>query len=352
MTKKRSLFSLLLLAALSTLILSACASTTSSTDSTTGKSDSTAKKPIIVKLSHCTSVESPKGLASQYFADLVNERSEGRIEVQVFPSSQLYGDAEEVQAVLANNAQIIVPSITKLVSMDPSFQVVDLPFLFKSTKGAYLFWQTDAAQALLHKLEPKNLVGMAAWSGAPINIIGRKVYKSADDIKGEKIRVPAGEVTNDVLAALGASGTTVAFSELYTSMQQGLVDGCLSSINNFDTEKIYEVAKGLTYLDMQQIAYIPLTNTTFWNSLAAEDQQLLTECMNEATEYEWQLVDQKQEASLQVLKDAKVEVYQFTEADKENWLNTYFSGVYEKWVPIIGEDLVNAAKESNEQAAQ
>lgn len=310
-----------------------------------GASSEKGTKKIVVKLSYCTSPETPKGKAATKFAELVHKKAGDRIDVQVFPSSQLYGDKEELQALMANNAQIIVPSITKLVAMNPSYQVVDLPFLFRNDQAVYKFWDGKGGQTLLRKLEKQGLLGLAAWNNAPINIIGKKFFKTPQDFKGVKVRIPAGQVTTDVFGALGAGATTIPFSEVYTSLQQGVTDAAISSVNNFDTEKYYEVTKFLSIIDLQRIEYIALTNTTFWNGLSEDIKKILSECMNEAAKYERDISDDLNKHSLQVMKSKGVQVYVMSDKEKKA-LEELFVPVYKKWTPRIGEDLVALAREA------
>lgn len=304
-----------------------------------------APEKIVVKLSHVTSPESPKGKAAQKFAELIKERTNGRVEVQVFPSSQLYGDKEEMQALMANNVQIVVPSITKLVSMSPKYQVVDLPFLFPSEKAAYKFWDGEGGQKLLHELENQGIVGLAPWNNAYINIIGKKFFKTPDDFKGAKIRIPAGQVTTDVFTALGAGPSTIPFSEVYTSLQQGVVDAAITSLNNFDNEKHYEVAKYITILNLQRIEYIALTNKKFWDSLPEDIRKTMQETMNEVAKYERELSEQLNAQSLQKMKEAGTQVYQLSPEEMAKF-EELFKPVYEKWSPVIGNDLVTLAQEA------
>ncbi|MEL7565392.1 MAG: DctP family TRAP transporter solute-binding subunit [Dehalobacterium sp.] len=346
METKKIVLWILVLAFLYSIFVAGCGEKTETEKNS--NSTTTEEKPvqkIVIKLSHCTAPESPKGKASEKFAELIKEKAGDRIEVQIFPSSQLYGDKEEMQALMANNAQIIVPSITKLVAMDPSFQVVDLPFLFPNDEAVYKFWDGEGGKYLLNKLEKQGIIGLAAWNNAPINIIGKKIYKSPADLKGVKVRIPAGQVTTDVFSALGAGASTIPFAEVYTSLQQGVVDSAISSVNNFDTEKYYEVVKYLTIFDLQRIEYIALTNTKFWNSVPEDLKLIIQEAMNEAAQYERKIASDLNKESLEKMKQAGVEVYECTSEDKKAF-EELFKAIYDKWLPVIGEDLVNLAREA------
>lgn len=329
----------------SLIFVAGCGGDKEAAQGTDGSKEKPAEK-IVIKLSHCTAPDSPKGKASEKFAELMKEKAGDRVEVQVFPSSQLYGDKEEMQALLANNAQIIVPSITKLVAMDPSYQVVDLPFLFADDESVYKFWDGEGGKLLLTELEKQGLLGLAPWNNAPINIIGSKFYKSPPDLKGVKVRIPAGQVTTDVFSALGAGASTIPFAEVYTSLQQGVVDAAISSVNNFDTEKYYEVAKYLTVFDLQRIEYIALTNTKFWNSVPEDLKLIIQEAMNETALYEREIADTLNKESLERMKQAGVQIHECTTEEKKAF-EALFKPIYEKWVPTIGEDLVNLAREAS-----
>ena len=320
-----------------------CGCSDSSDNGATNKKE----EKVVLKLSYVTSPESVKGVAAKKFAELIKEKAGGRIDVQVYPSAQLYGDKEELQALMANNVQIIVPSITKLVSMDPSYQFVDLPFLFNDDESVFRFWDGEGGKLLLGKLEDRGIIGLGSWSNAPINIIGNKLIKTPGDLKGMKIRIPAGQVTTDVLSAFGAGGATIPFSEVYTSLQQGVVDAALSSVNNFEKEKFYEVSNKLTLIDMQRLEYIVLTNKQFWNSLPSDLRAVVKEAMQGACDYERSIAKKLNSDSLEVMKKSGVDVYKITMQEREKFSEALKS-VYDKWVPVVGSDVVKLAQKANQ----
>ena len=311
-----------------------------------GKNQSkTGTDKVILKMSYVTSPETVKGMAAKKFAEILESKAKGRIEIQLFPSAQLYGDKEEIQALMANNVQIIVPSITKLVSMDPAYQLVDLPFLFNNDEEVFDFWDGEGGKLLLGKLEKRGIIGLASWSNAPINIIGNKLIKTPDDLKGVKVRIPAGQVTTDVLSAFGAGGATIPFSEVYTSLQQGVVDAALSSVNNFEKEKFYEVAKHLSLIDIQRLEYIVLTNKQFWDKLPSDLKIIINESMKEASSYERKIAKQLNDDSLEIMKNVGIEIYKLTK-DEKKMFSDVLGTVYEKWEPVIGKDIVNLARKN------
>lgn len=300
---------------------------------------------IVVKFTHVVAESTPKGQAALKFKEVLEEKSGGLFEVQVYPSSQLYGDKEEQEQLLANNVQFIAPSVTKLVTLNPSFQLVDLPFLFKDKAQVYRFFDGEAGQELLQSLEPHGILGMAWWANGFKHFTNSKrPLTSPEDFKGLKFRTQSGGVLDEQFKALGAGSQTLAFSEVYQALANGTVDGQENTFNNIDTQKYVEVQKYLTISNHGRLDYVVLTNTTFWNSLTAEQQEMVREAIEEATAYERQLADELDENSFNNIKNSgKIEIYELTDEDRAKFVEA-LQPLYDKYGPEIGEDIIEAAR--------
>lgn len=311
----------------------------------------TAEK-IEIKFSHVVAPTTPKGLAAQKFADLVAEKSNGRIEVKVYPSSQLYGDKDELEALQTNNIQMIAPSAGKMVALDPRFQLPDIPFLFKNEQASNKFWDGPGGQQLFDGLETNGIKGLASWPNGMRNWInGKRQIKSVADLKGLKLRIPSGGVLTELHEELGAGAVGIPFAEVYTALQQGTIDGTVASIDNIKTERYYEVIKNLTIADINSLNYVVLTNVKFWDGLTDDDQALLGEALKEATDYERELSLEMNsfERGTEMEKmfiEANVEIAELTEDEKKAFREA-LQGVYDKYTPIIGADLMKLAEEAN-----
>ncbi len=303
------------------------------------------QEKIVVKFTHVVAESTPKGQAALKFAEVLEEKSGGLFEVQVYPSSQLYGDKEEQEQLLANNVQFIAPSVTKLVTLNPAFQLVDMPFLFKDRAQAYRFFDGEAGQDLLHSLEPHGILGLAWWANGFKHFTNSKrPLKAPEDFKGLKFRTQSGGVLDEQFKALGAGSQTLAFSEVYQALQNGTVDGQENTFNNIDTQKYVEVQKYLTISNHGRLDYVVLTNTTFWNSLTEEQQQMIREAMAEATEYERQLADELDQESFENIKNSgKVEIYELTDEDRAKFIEA-LQPLYDKYGPEIGQKYIDAAR--------
>ncbi|SHJ04887.1 TRAP transporter substrate-binding protein [Desulfofundulus thermosubterraneus] len=340
MRKRNYLFSLLALLTLFTLLLAGCG----------GKKEAAqnqSSEKIVAKFSHVAAPGTPKGLAAQKFADLVKERTNGRVEIQVFPSSQLYGDKDEFEALQANNVQFIAPSAGKLISFDQRFQIGDMPFLFKDNQGAARFWDSETGKKLLQSLESQGMVGLTAWpNGMRQFMNSKKELKTPGDFKGLKFRIPAGGVLVDIFQALGAGTANIPFSEVYTALQQKVVDGTIATFDNIENEKYAEVLNYLTVANVNNLSYIVIVNKQFWDSLPPDIRETVEQCLKEATEYERQLADQLDQESMAKLKQ-KIKVHELTPEERQAFVEA-MQPVWAKYEPIIGKDLFEEAKRLNQ----
>jgi len=312
-----------------------------------------AEKKIEIKFSHVAGPETPKGLAAQKFADLAAEKTNGRVEVKVYPSSQLYGDKDELEALQVNNIQMIAPSAGKMVAIDPRFQLPDLPFLFHDEAASNRFWDGPGGQELFAGLESNGIIGLASWpNGMRQWINGKREIHTPADMKGLKFRIPSGGVLTKMHELLGAGAVGIAFGEVYTALQQGTIDGTVASIDNIKTERYYETIKELTIANINSLNYVVLVNADFWKGLPDDVRTSLEEALAEATEYERQLSLEKNslEAGSEVgdlFAEANVNVTELTVEQKEAFKDA-LQALYDEYVPVIGEDLIKLAEEANQ----
>ena len=301
-----------------------------------------------VRFTHVVAESTPKGKAVLKFKELVEEKSNGKIEVLVFPASQLYGDKEELEQLMANNVQFIAPSVTKLVGFEPAFQIVDMPFLFNDDQAAYDFYDGPAGQKLMRSLEPQGMLGLAWWpNGAKQFTNSKRPLRSPEDFRGLKFRTQSGGLLDAQFRALGAGSQTLAFAEVFTALNNKTVDGQENTFNNIDTQNYQDVQKYMTVSNHGRLDYVVLTNTTFWNSLSPENKQIIEEAMREATLYERQLAEEENQKSFEKLKaSGKMEIYTLTEEDRAKFVAA-MQPVYDEYTDKIGREYIEAAKSCN-----
>ncbi|WP_301107917.1 DctP family TRAP transporter solute-binding subunit [Sporosarcina sp.] len=342
-------FLLLALISMFAIVAAACSSDKdSSSGSSDGEKDTSSDKPIIIKFSHVTAIDSVKGKAADRFAELVAEKTDGKAKVEVYPSSQLYGDADELDALVSGNVHMIAPSVTKMVKLDPRWQYVDMPFLFENQEHAHKFFESDVAQTILNSDQLKNndIMGLAFWENGFKHFSNNKhEMKAPEDLKGLKFRAQAGKVLESQFNALKAGSATISFGETYAALQQGTVDGQENTFNNFDTQKYSEVQKYLTVSEHGRLDYGIFVNKTFWEGMPEDIRAQVEEALKEATELEWQLANDENEASFENIKNSgKVEVTELTEEERQKFVDA-LQPVYDEFSDDITPELLDGIRD-------
>jgi C4-dicarboxylate-binding protein DctP len=242
--------------------------------------------PIVIKFSHVVAEKTPKGQGALKFKELAEKKLPGKVEVQVFPSSQLFGDAKEIEALLLGDVHIIAPSLSKFDRYTKKLQVFDLPFLFDDLEAVDRFQKSSAGTALLDSLKSKGMKGLAYWhNGMKQFSSNRPKLQVPADVKGLKFRIQASDVLEAQFRAVGANPQKMAFSEVYQALQTGVVDGQENTWSNIYSQKYHEVQKTIALTNHGVIDYMVITNAKWWERLPADVRKGLEEAMAEATLY-------------------------------------------------------------------
>jgi len=324
------------------VIFTAACSGKSGSEKTATESD-----PIIIKFSHVTSIDSVKGKAAERFAELVAEKTGGKAKVEVYPSSQLYGDNDELDALVSGNVHMIAPSVTKMVKLDPRWQYVDMPFLFADQEHARKFFESDVAKSLLNSdiLANNDIMGIAFWENGFKHFTNNvRPLQKPEDFKGLKFRAQAGKVLEAQFKALGAGSATISFGETYAALQQGTVEGQENTYNNIDTQKYQEVQKYMTLSEHGRLDYAVFVNKPFWDKMPEEVRTQVEEALKEATELEWKLASEENAASFENIKNSgKVDVITLTD-DERSTLEAALQPVYEEFSEVITSELIDGIR--------
>src|SRR5213078_367013 len=175
-----------------------------------------AQSPIVIKFSHVVATDTPKGKGAEYFKKLAEERTKGKVKVEVYANSTLYKDKEEVEALQLGAVQMLAPSLAKFGPLGVrEFEVFDLPYLFDNYAELHKVTQGPVGAALFKKLESKGIVGLAYWDNGFKVMSANKSIKVPADYKGLKMRIQSSKVLGDEMKALGAIPQVMAFSEVY-----------------------------------------------------------------------------------------------------------------------------------------
>ena len=302
-----------------------------------------AQAPIVIKFSHVVAPDTPKGKAADRFKQLVEERSKGRIKIEVYPNSQLYKDKEELEALQLGSVQMLAPSLAKFGPLGvKEFEVFDLPFLFKDDASFRAVTDGAVGRDLFAKLEGKGIKGLAYWDNGFHIMSANKPLHTVADFKGLKMRIQSSKVLDAQMRALGAIPQVMAFSELYQALQSGVVDGTEGVPSNFWTQKIFEVQKHITLSNHGHLAYAVIINKKFYDGLPADLRGIVDGAIKDATTYANAIASTENATSLERIKaSGKTTLYTPTAAEITEWKKALMP-VHKEMESRVGKDTIAA----------
>jgi C4-dicarboxylate-binding protein DctP len=313
-----------------------------------------AEEPIIIKFSHVVAPDTPKGKAAERFKALAEERTHGRVRVEIYPNSQLYKDKEELEALQLGAVQMLAPSVSKFGPLGvKEFEAFDLPYIFPSIEALRRVSDGPIGHELFAKLEPKGILGLAYWDNGFSIITSNKPLRKLEDFKGMKMRIQSSKVLEATYRHLGALPQVMAFSEVYQALQTGVVDGVENTPSNSYTQKFYEVQKYLTVSYHTYIGYAVVVNKKFWEGLPPDIRAALESAMKDATAYCNEIAEKENEDALAKIKaSGTIEFIVLTDQEKAEWRKSLLP-VHEEMAPRIGKELIQAIyKETGTSATQ
>jgi C4-dicarboxylate-binding protein DctP len=303
--------------------------------------------PIIIKYSHVVAENTPKGQSALKFKELAEKYLPGKVEVQVFPNSQLFGDGKEMEALLLGDVQIVAPSLSKFGKYTKKLQVFDLPFLFEDIDAVDRFQDSAKGQELLTSMQGKGIVGLGFLHNGMKQLSANVPLRTPADAKGLKFRIQSSDVLEAQFKAVGANPQKLAFAEVYQALQSGVVDGAENPWSNIYTKKFYEVQKYITESDHGVLDYMVVANESWWNGLPEDVKSGLAKAMKESIAYGNKIaMTEDKDYRAKVIEAKKAEVIKLTQAEKEQWRNA-MKPVWAQFEGEIGKDLIEAAQRSN-----
>jgi tripartite ATP-independent transporter DctP family solute receptor len=269
-----------------------------------------------IRLSHVTAKDSPWDKGAHKFADLVAKNTEGRIEVKVFPQSQLANGSQKAELEMLQSGVIDMtwdsPIILALF-LDKRFDVFNLPWLYPSMEVANMVADGPMGVLAMKWLEEKGIVGLGIGVNGYRELTNSKrPVSTPDDMKGIKFRVAGSKLYLETFKLLGANAVTMSFGEVFTSLQQGVIDGQENPTAIIDSSRLYEVQK---YLTMWHYSFDPLVlciNKKLFDSFSPADQKAIRAAAKEAVAYERGVSAEEEKALPEVLKKKGMQVNALT----------------------------------------
>ncbi|MGK0255729.1 MAG: C4-dicarboxylate-binding protein DctP [Arcobacteraceae bacterium] len=328
----------------SVLLMTGCGD---KTEETTSAATEATEAPYVLKFSHVVSQNTPKGKAADFFEKRLEELSDGKIDVQVYPSSQLYKDNAVLKAIRLDSVQMAAPSFSKFGKIVPQLALFDLPFIFKDLDHLHRVQDGEVGTKLKSMVTEKGIVALNFWDNGFKQLSSNvKPLLLPEDAEGQKFRIMSSKVLEAQFLAVGASPQMMPFSEVYSGLQQGVIDAAENPISNIYTKKFHEVQKYLSISDHGYLGYLVVMSKKFWDSLPADLQKDVTQAINEATQKEREYALDLNMKQLQLIKDyaketGNLEIFKLTADQKQAWrekVSTIYPEFYSD--DTIGKDLI------------
>jgi tripartite ATP-independent transporter DctP family solute receptor len=278
----------------------------------------------------------------------VETGSNGEIDVQIFPSSQMGPDREMIEGVQTGVLEMAIPPSSFFAGWDPAFAVIELPYMYASKDIAFDVLDGAAGDGMLARVENQGLVGLG-WLELGVRNVTNNVrpIASPQDLEGVKLRtmkVPAHVATFE---SLGANPTPMNFGEVYSALQQGVIDGQENPLAIITSQRFYEVQKYLSTTGHVFAVYMPVVSKPFFDSLSAEHQQLIRASMARARAHQAELVAAEDASQLDEIRSAGVEVLELTAEQRQAFADQTESvrlqyrdevgaEAYDAWVAAVG----------------
>ncbi len=304
-------------------------------------SDSGATKPMVIKFGHVVREKTAADEGARYFAELVKKKSEGKMIVEVYPNSILGGNREMLEALKLGTLGMVTPSVASIAGITDKALLFDLPYLFKDNESAEAVLAGEVGRQVLKDMDGSGIIGLTWWfqGWRQITTRDREVHAPAD-LKGLKIRVMDNPLHISHFNSIGAYAVPMAYSEVFTALQQGVIDGQENPYTNIKMSGFSEVQK---YIIETRHIYDPapvLFSNAVWNKMNPQQQQIIKESIEEATV--WQIKhagEQDEKTKRELIDSGKVKVIELTESERAAFREAA-QPVYKQWEEKIGKELI------------
>lgn len=297
------------------------------------------QQTMIAKVGHLESPAQPRHQGLEKVAALVKERTGGAIELALYPLSQLGNARQMIEGTQFGAIECTVMPAAFLGGFNPVVSILDIPYIYPSDAAATQSLRDGAfGEALLKSFDSRGMHAVTLWPNGRKSLTSNRPLASVEDLAGQKFRVMDSKILIDQFAAVGASAVAINFSELYTSLQTGLIDGQENPLDTITTMKFQEVQKYLWVTDHGAMEDFVLFNAAWWNALSAENQQIIEAAFAEVRPEVQQLKDDAQTAALEAIEAAGVEVTVADDAQREALRAATVDAAREAYLALAGAE--------------
>ena len=303
--------------------------------------------PILIKFAHVVADNTPKGQGALLFQKLTEERLGGRVKVEVYPNSSLYGDANELEALANNEVQLLAPSLAKFEKYTKQLQVFDLPFLFDDLDAVNRFQKRAKGRQLLRSMEDHNIVGLAYWHNGMKQLSATRALLVPGDAAGLKFRIQPSSVLEAQFNQLGATPLVLPFAEVFEALKSGKVEGAENPWSNIYSKQLHSVQPFITETNHGVLDYMLVSNPRFWYGIPHQIRVELEGIIDEVT---FEVNRQAEAANLadrkRIESAAGTQVIALSDEQRDAWRQA-MQPVWQQFETAIGRDVIKAAQTVN-----
>ena len=277
------------------------------------------KAKYTMKIAHLEAPTQPRHQGLAKVAELVKGRTNGEVEVQLYPASQLGNARQMVEGVQFGTIEATMMPAAFLGGFNPAVSILDIPYVFPTDRGKSQELRESAfGKAILESFKSRNLLGITLWPNGRKSITSNKPLDKLDALRGQKFRVMDSKILIEQFAAVGASAVAINFSELYTSLQTGVIDGQENPLDTISTMKFHEVQKNLVVTEHGSMEDVFLVNPGWWSKLPQAHRDAIVKSLEEVRPQTEKAKEAAQQASLELIKSSgKISVRVADEAERK-----------------------------------
>lgn len=277
-----------------------------------------------LRLCHGLNTRHPVHITMEYMAERVREKSGGQMIVQIFPNEQLGTEKESIESLQLGYMSMTKSSTSAMDSFVPRLQIFGIPYLFRDSEHFWKVLRGPIGKELLEAGADKGLKGLCYYDAGARSFYAKKEIHTPGDLKGMKIRVIQSEMPMQMIETMGGSPTPISWGELYTSLDQGVVDAAENNPPSFETSRHFEVCRYYILNEHTRVPDMLVISTRVWNSLTPEEQRILQEAVEESVAYNRKLWIESEQESLDKVQAAGVTIIRpdkkpFQEAVQPMW---------------------------------
>lgn len=300
-----------------------------------------------IRFSHVVTPSTPKGMAAAKFKELVEQRSNHRIAVEIYPNSELYGDEDEMQALQSGAVQMLAPASAKFTTIAPELQVLDLPFLFGSVQDIprIVARDTEAGRAIFESqaLAKRNIRVLELWDNGLKQLSSNRRMTAPKDLAGLRFRIQPSDVLRSQFVAWGGQSTPLAFAEVYNALQQGLIDGQENPYSNIRSQNMHTVQRYITESNHGYIGYLLAINEEFFADLPPDLRQVVLDAARDSAAYNRQVSEGINERARKAIQDAgTTEIVTLTPEQRRAFADAVVPSVWHEYANLIGPRIVDS----------